>query len=380
MALKVLVILASLAVTVSASQAQKCSVADLVKRIQVLEPGASGDPKASDDFISDDGVYHRPQPSANEAPTKTEQDDLKAAFTLAAQRSSEFYEALCKLNYIFIDKNSDPDAPIGWGFWEGSYQGPKTGKIQAIGISSALWSGKSFPDLKTIETEIVEELLPKLLNFYYTSAAPDTRQIALLGVLAHEMGHISYRNGDTIAEECFLNHGWKRGLGPVTAKPRHFKQFRDSGQTHRYSHYKTIKNSVDAGKYDNAYEKIDKIYKSGEFAGLFASLSPEEDFAETLKLAVLNQAGLTRLEASVNGDVTDVIIPFVKKKGGLYKRRSASGQIWFHQTCLENRSTLCTTASHATVCAKVKDGRGEVVPSSNSSRSCASIARASSRF
>ena len=181
MLFKMVVVLVGIAAGSSAQAA-----CDLESKVHVLQPGGPG---ASNDFM-DDNVYHPPTPSTSDAPTRTQQKDLKAVFGIAAQRSSTFFEALCKLDYIFIDKNSGPDAPIGWGFWQGSYQVDQisTGKkIQAIGISEALWSGRSFPDLQTIENCIVAELLPGLPNFTYTSS-DHSSAMALLGVLAHEMG------------------------------------------------------------------------------------------------------------------------------------------------------------------------------------------------
>ena len=93
-------------------------------------------------------------------------------------------------------------------------------------------------------------------------------------------------------------------------------------KAHKYSSYGLIENLVRSDTKQNknkekAYSRIDEIYKSEDFASLFASLSPEEDFAETLKLAVLHEAGLTDLKASVNGDVTDVIATLDAAKTGL---------------------------------------------------------------
>lgn len=169
---------------------------------------------------------------------------------------------------------------------------------------------------------------PGLPLYYYKSADQNTREVGLLGILVHEMGHISYRDGDAIPDECFERNGWTRG--GVIHKREPFKKFRQSQGSHRYSRYPVIAGLVASGNPQNindAYNRIERIYDNGNFASLLATLSPEEDFAETLKLAVLHQAGLTKLKASVDGSDTNVMKPLNDRSGGLSDKATC---LWPH--------------------------------------------------
>lgn len=139
MHLRYFIVIASLAIAPSISSAATCSVNDLIGRVKMLDPGSAGDPKAESDFTETNGTYHRPTPLGT-SPPSAYLADLRGAFDLAAHYSPDFHNALCELDFIFIDPNSDDGAPIGWGFWEGPNQGPATGKMQAIGISERLGS------------------------------------------------------------------------------------------------------------------------------------------------------------------------------------------------------------------------------------------------
>jgi hypothetical protein len=220
--------------------------------------------------------------------------ELQTYSSGAFRGAPEFFRRqLCVFDYVLIDPFLNPpgaqagrNSPGGWGFWAASDQ---QGQPQsAIGLSARLWEQQ--PDFASHETNTNAAVRGINRGRYqgqatYTSATlastSGTRTAGfattLLGVLAHETGHILWRDQDVF-----------RQRGCYTSWERVDRRIADNGRFQGFGIFAARSKPRNRGSVYN-------IYASGEWASLFGTVSPSEDFIESYKLNVLDLA-LPRLE------------------------------------------------------------------------------------
>lgn len=229
--------------------------------------------------------------------------DLGTAFDAA---SDQFRARLCGLDGIYV-QNSD-----SWG-WQ-QKQNVTFGNGRIVAISASLWSGP--PTYSQYETDLLRRVLPKQ-DAYYSNAmscdnsvppnclSVDNMATKLLAVLAHEVGHIRWR------DPALINHAqpgnfcgglfygsWKN---PVHAQLRWrnllTRNERDIVRGNGYwrdahkgtPHIDTIDDDVDHGV-DPSQLVADLFAPTQPWASGLAAISPDEDFVETYRFTVLTTA------------------------------------------------------------------------------------------
>jgi hypothetical protein len=239
-----------------------------------------------------------------------------------------FQEALCGLDHIYIDTDAkNPAKPSVWGMRERLNVGPNNQPRTHIGISKALLTDllRQRTPYATYEDQIARALLapspltptPSRPVLSY-SAAPDPAKppqpaaIAVLAILAHEMGHIVWWERDVGAGD-FPTISW---TGKAVQHGFHNFGVEDPENP---AQRPPVKADV---QYDLRYlgankasADLHRIYSSGEWASLFATVADDEDFVETYKLVVLTdpaggpgRQALTALKVAIAGaDTVDVL-------------------------------------------------------------------------
>lgn len=260
-----------------------------------------GKPFAENVLLLDNSTFHGPAAvSPNYTPpsgtllTNSDRDkviksDLQKAYDIAPPF---FQTQLCQLDGIFID----PGRSYSWGYRENKdNQDPLMRKY--IGLSAALWQGVSHaPAFTTYETGVLNTLLGLPVP-QYSFANPDTPEINILGLLAHEMGHILWFHKNIAKSLCtppppgtqpmFHQHSWFR---MTSNYPQfHYFGFDIAGNL---PIDRPVRNDVQQDILTNQTEvpnDIIDIY-GDEWASLFATVSPDEDFVETYELVVLTSS------------------------------------------------------------------------------------------
>lgn len=257
-----------------------------------------------------DPDYRGPSPAG--MPSAYESDLLRRAFELAP-RWLQFN--LCnQVNFVFVDPNQyRGNAEFGWAFWESSdpaqtQNGKNHSLARFVGVSRAALEDKSLT-LGQSETHIVQSLLGNpaaaspvrviaRISQGYTSGAQDTDNAAwaVLAILAHEMGHMFWHDvcdGDSNQRDqkrCFAHfhkYSWQNvgdhwTLRTFGEKIPAAAQLRDD-----------IVPGLQRGRVSSA--ALERLYAGKgtpvRWAGLFATIAPDEDIAETYKyLALTDQS------------------------------------------------------------------------------------------
>jgi len=272
--------------------------------------------------------------------------DLKNAYTSAPP----FLKAeLCKLKGIFITQ-----APRSWGFRENTgNQNPGCAVPTDtcgtyIALAYTLWNNGTTPapTFHDYENSIAFDLLGAA-GPQYGFANPDTSATTVLAVLAHEMGHILWWKRDVAHFACQTPPpGSKRIFRMIS-----WQSVADTPQFHQFGAQQhpglgvpgnvpsnaspdkdKVLGDIQALDYDSATDDLEYIY-GGDWASLFATVSPDEDFVETFVLRSLTSAvpsPLQNLQVLIpyNPSVDVVIKLYNNSITNLYKKAS-----WI-QTCL----------------------------------------------
>jgi hypothetical protein len=234
-----------------------------------------------------------------------------------------FRKQLCVFDYVFIDPDLNPPSaragrtsPGGWGFWADLDQ--KGQPQSAIGLSARLWEQQ--PDFASHETNINAAVRGINRGRYqgqatYTSARLGSTfgtrtagfDTTLLGILAHETGHILWRDQDVFRQRgCYTS--WKRLSHRVA----------DNG---RFQGFGIFAARSEPRNRDSVYN----IYASGEWASLFGTVSPSEDFIESYKLNVLDLASprleVLRVQDAQSGLDVDVMSQFRNPSTQLHMKK-----------------------------------------------------------
>jgi hypothetical protein len=264
-----------------------------------------------------------PGETAPDAPkiTKDSQyyDGLKGAFDTA---SRPFQQQLCALDRVYVyeagctdNGHECPGFGDSWGWLQSSN---KLGQGWIVAISSGMWAYATDPmPYSHYETDLMHSVMG-LDGAYYWGAfscvAPgscrniDTLPLALMGALAHEIGHILWYEKLGESPNDFCNggffplswvtpvhpapldsngHRWRHFLSPTErGKLKNTGRWLDSHK--RWPHVTDIDNS--RNRYYTAY-LIEQLFTPTEpWASAFAAVSPDEDFVETYKFKVLTTA------------------------------------------------------------------------------------------
>jgi hypothetical protein len=222
---------------------------------------------------------------------------------------------LCRLTQLFVTRPT-PGGPFGWGFWEGRDRPPGKGVYVAI-ADRDLAGNKSVVD---VENDTVQRLLgvsdrgrrsrQRLLRL--KSDGPSDPELAVLGELAHELGHVLL--ADTNADGVYLNHPRRQVSGPPKStcfqqaflnaswEPDSFRKDMRRWVSFGEQYQNKAKNAdaafdlrrlraaVRRGNIDAANDAIGGVLGSEEFVSALARSNADEDFVETYKYKVLADA------------------------------------------------------------------------------------------
>ncbi len=227
--------------------------------------------------------------------------DLNNAFKLAPPW---FQNELCSLDGLFVDQtecgaNLSSCLSNSWGVRNRFVVPVK----RYVAVSQGLWvSGR--PTYSAYENQLLRTLLG-WNNFVpqhgpANSATDLPFEFTLLAVLAHEMGHVRYYDiarDRPSTPDCFTGffESWNANYAPPLWRRLLTPSERLDDPSQRVPvHHKDppYTSDIDAAANTAAGGNLlRKIYlPSAPWASFFASLSPDEDFVETYKLAVLTQA------------------------------------------------------------------------------------------
>jgi len=260
--------------------------------------------------------------------------DLIAAFNAAPRF---FQEQLCGLDGVFVNLKpcKDPNncttdaADNSWGYRETLDQNPQGPARRYIAISALLWKERSHVDnFYDFETELLYELFRRPYKVTWTGPkygdpnpsahhSENTPTMTVLASLAHEFGHVLWhdtfrpaRSRDPWANDfskfCrgkFFGDSWEPVPAPdgsmqAAYPPGPWRVFGDrSPQSHKFGDVQ-IDQIDDAIRQNRPYDfansrayYLDGIFRrDGHWTGLFAAISPDEDFIETFRFYVLRKA------------------------------------------------------------------------------------------
>jgi hypothetical protein len=275
-------------------------------KVQVL--AATPDATFENNFGGYDPHYRGPSPAG--APPANESDLLRRAFELAPPWLQ--FQLCNQVNFVFVDPNQYPgNAEFGWAFWESSdpaqsQNGKNHSLARFIGISRAALEDKNLT-LSQSETHIVQSLLPntavspvrvsaRITRGYMGDAQEtDSAAWAVLGILAHEMGHMFWHDvcdGDSNQRDqrrCYAHfhrYGWQNVGDHWTL--RTFGQRIPAASQLRADFVA----GVERGRISPA--ALQRLYTGSDgpvrWANLFATVAPDEDIAETYKYLALTDA------------------------------------------------------------------------------------------
>ena len=267
------------------------------------------------------------------------------AFAINNAASPALAKHLCSLNYIYVDTSIDPsDQNAGaWGMREieVDQSGRRQTLGQHIGLRAITLSGLSaIPQgppgpFARYESGVIRYLLnlpvpgaaPYQLQpdaqawvnaVAYTvgtadPGSPNAATTAVLGLLAHEMGHVlwvskvqsSDPNDHGLActqpglKTHFHSYSW-----PDAGHQFGFHRFGEIDDQHRPTTGRNIKAMLQylrADEPDNARSALQTLYTSQNWASLFATVSVDEDFVETYMLhqLIMGQVPLTAFQLSI---------------------------------------------------------------------------------
>jgi hypothetical protein len=240
--------------------------------------------------------------------------DLKAAFAIAP---GSFRAQLCQLTGVFINtiNCNGTKCPVAtsWGLRD-STQRNSLNDNKYIAISAALFDGRAEA---LSHRKFAQFLFDNLLGWPAADTtrpqhlasglnSSNSRAMVLLDALAHEYGHVLWNTTNNPGRAPVFNplgfcsptnffSAWYSMPNSVVAGWRAFGTYNGNEPAHAPGAGAEIKDIVAAIPTDlytgNASRYTHDFYAPGSpWASLFAAFSPEEDFVETFKLAVLTKA------------------------------------------------------------------------------------------
>jgi hypothetical protein len=289
-----------------------------------------------------DCSFHGPMEFIAKAASPSHARDVAAITAAYSAAPAFFQDALCQLDHIYIDTDTqDPAKPSVWGMRERLHIDAATNKPAAhIAISKRLltYLESQRAPYAAYEDQLTRALLASAPNVtppaspiaLSYAAAPDRAArnpaaIAVLAILAHEMGHIVWWERD-VGNSAFPEISW------TTKSVQHgFHNFGVEDPNNPALHH-PVKADV---QYDLRYlpperaaSDLQKIY-GGEWASLFATVAADEDFVETYKLIVLTDTSastptrqaLTSLKVMIARDgAADILANLADPKSKLHEK------------------------------------------------------------
>jgi hypothetical protein len=271
-----------------------------------------------------DPNYVGPSPAGSASNEETKL--LAQAFNLAPQWLQ--FQLCNQVNFVFVDPNQyQANSEFGWAFWESSdpkqtQNSQNHSQARFIGIAQAALDDKNIT-LSSSETRVLQILLgnpgsaPTVTASF--TAGTDSAAWAVLAILAHEMGHLFWHDvcdGDSNQRDqrrcgSFHKHGWQN-VGD------HWTLREFGAPIPNAKHYPLVDDSVSIMKQTQPpFPALKRLYAGRNsvtrWVDLFAAVAPDEDVAETYKLAALtdssdaNRPRLAALTVSYgdnwNGDI-----------------------------------------------------------------------------
>lgn len=246
------------------------------------------------------------------SPTSAVYADLNSAFGLAPVW---FQNELCSLDGVFIDQTKCADLSHCFSNSWGVRNFTTVPATRYIAVSQGLWASR--PTYSSYENQLLQTLLPPH-DYYVQYSAANTPsdlpfEFTLLAALAHEVGHVRYYDilrNPRPTPNCFGGFfaSWQSVYQPPTW--RHLLTPSERQQVSRERLYSQHKGTLQTADIDRAAQTpyggdlLDGIYApTNSWASYFASLSPDEDFVETYKFAVLTQSNtpLVSLPITIQG-------------------------------------------------------------------------------
>jgi hypothetical protein len=190
-----------------------------------------------------------------------------------------FQLEMCKLDHIYIDTDASSVNQAPWGMRERRRHG-----IRHIGIPSKFFVDPSYSKFETAT-------LNSLLQTNWTgivSATPNTLELKIAAILAHEMAHIIW---------------WVKPVPPGYCPSSGDDFFVTWGQVnrhpprgfHRFGVYQAGNIPIEAFTFPDveadvavgSLVRLGIVYSDGNWPSLFGFVAPDEDFVETYKLFTL---------------------------------------------------------------------------------------------
>lgn len=246
--------------------------------------------------------FHGPREFIAKAPLAGQAADTALIVSAYNVAPPFFQAALCRLDHIYIDTDTkNPAKPSVWGMRERLNPDANNQPRTHIGIAKAFLDdlARQRTPYASYENRLAGMLLApspttplKSRAVLSYTAAPDPANkgtnpaaIAVLAILAHEMGHIVWWEKDVGAGD-FPRISW------TSKNVQHgFHEF-GVEDPQNPAQRPPVKANV---QYDLRYlgqakaaADLETIY-GGEWASLFATVAPDEDFVETYKLVVLTE-------------------------------------------------------------------------------------------
>lgn len=248
-------------------------------------------------------------------------DQQRQLLAKAYVRAPDYMKGkLCRLTRIFVTEDT-MEGPWGWGYWEGSDRPPGKGVYVAVSASE-LTTTKSVAERENETVDLLlqvrgEKKKQARLARLKAQGAPDP-ELAVLAGLAHELGHALL--ADTNADGVDGHHPRREVSGPPQSTCFEDAIIGTSWDADRFHHNMTrwvvfgdqahnrpknrelrfnlnrLREQAERGRLDGANDVLERIYRSQQFVSPAAIIRPEEDFVETYKYKVLNDAGGQALE------------------------------------------------------------------------------------
>jgi len=234
-------------------------------------------------------------PSSNTPVVDPYKTDLGKAYCLAAP---PFQQQLLGLTAVYIDQS--PCAACvtkSWGLRERYHQNQTY-----VALSSGLWTNGVVPNYSAFEDSVVIPALLGAASPITIQANPDTSTMTVLTALVHELGHVKWwqdkvekknscANPPPGSPPYFADYSW-----PVhdnaTPKFQYFGKQRHYNPHHPHNGGNQPRNGVDKDTLiadlgtPQLNQDLSTIY-NGQWASIFATVTPDEDFIETYVLVAL---------------------------------------------------------------------------------------------
>jgi hypothetical protein len=285
----------------------------VAKQVVDLPDGSGFDPIDYGNCTTTGADCDNPPPTNNPAPSSYG-SAIEQAIKIAP---CKFQSEIATFSYIYIDHETKPkpNKPDVWGLRETLHDNRKhigisekvlqalfaSGTPYALyetGVLRTLLTKKTPPSPLPLPAPAVDWLNgtpndPSKPGISYEKAVPDSQAIAILAILAHEMGHVIWWEQNVGTKQCDVSgvnpyfysySGWNKPtiprfheFGIEDTKNGDVRPDKDKVRSYLVS---------GAAYFPFAVNALQQIY-SGPWASLFATVAPDEDFIETYMLYIL---------------------------------------------------------------------------------------------